>query len=1150
MLSIAGVPAQPPAYHVLSIAGGGSVADGPAADAGFNNPRGLALTIPGNHLIIADQVNHRIRVWNRGLTAITVHNVVIDPDEVRTIAGTGEAGFTGDGLPAIDARIQSPLVVAHDDAGNTYFDNGHRIRQVDVNGTISTLTGTGVAGVTGDGSPAAGAQIHRPTGLVVWENGTDKLLMFTQPNRIRAINLGAATTLFLGVTINPGDIHTILGDGTASDSPNGTDIAMANMGAGSQVNSPRSLAIDAQNNLYFTSFRLIFASNARQLIRVINLSGAAVTFYPTAVAGQGPTVGVHKIWTIAGDGSQFTDAAVTDPVTFALESVKPGGALATLLFANGFDMSAGWPGGGALFYTEPFKSLSAIRRIDGSNGQVTTISGGSGSGFEGDGVPANLGVWSLPDGLRVDRSVDDVYIADRQNNILRRITLGLLLNTVAGTGFGGASGDDALAYTASLSRVNSIRFGLDPINSNQPAFFVADQGNKRVFKVDNNGNLTRIAGDGLTGIADGTVYSPPACTSASATRLQAPSDVALQGPNGPAGGDGNLYVSGGPQVRYLNRTNTAVQIGSETVPACESRVVVGDISNPGTDASQDGGVPQLAVRLGITESVETVTVGGLEVLLIVERFSERLRVFNPHNASVSILGIVVDAQEVRVAPLSVTPGISPRKIRVDALNNRVWISDFFNNRLLAVDLTTGNLVFNIATTPIFTRPRGLAVGPQGEVYVSSNTAHRIYHLDPTTSLFTAIAGNGVSAFGGDGGLALDASFSFISGLDVEVVNAAASPPDINIYVADLQNNRARKLEQADFPVGTLNGPITVTPIPGVSLTFNGTVTVPGPSPGYVSVIPSLTGPAPPPGFRVGQDGTSVYFDITAVNFTFTGSVTMCINWAGEFDASPPPVVLQRYNGSTWECLAPPTATCPADFPTATTSSGNTTQFSLFKAFQIDEAVDQDCDTVLDVLDQCPGGDDTVDNDGDNLPDCAFFPGIDNLITAWTCGEQGEKVQICHFPPDNPANSHTICVSPNAVAEHLAHGDYLGPCDHVSCTSLRQRGDPLIANLTNAPPQIRVALPEAPTQLHLYPNPFSNSTTLEYNLPVASKVEITIFDPHGHIVHTFLGKRRQAGNYKHSWDGSDRRGELLPGGVYWLRFRSNTATIVSKVLLIR
>ena len=97
-----------------------------------------------------------------------------------------------------------------------------------------------------------------------------------------------------------------------------------------------------------------------------------------------------------------------------------------------------------------------------------------------------------------------------------------------------------------------------------------------------------------------------------------------------------------------------------------------------------------------------------------------------------------------------------------------------------------------------------------------------------------------------------------------------------------------------------------------------------------------------------------------------------------------------------------------------------------------ETNDSDCDGVPDALDQCPGGDDSVDTDNDGIPDCADWDGFDALKPEWKCGNNETKVVVCHVPQGNPDNANTLCVSPNAVPTHIADGDYLGPCMVVSC----------------------------------------------------------------------------------------------------------------------
>ena len=114
---------------------------------------------------------------------------------------------------------------------------------------------------------------------------------------------------------------------------------------------------------------------------------------------------------------------------------------------------------------------------------------------------------------------------------------------------------------------------------------------------------------------------------------------------------------------------------------------------------------------------------------------------------------------------------------------------------------------------------------------------------------------------------------------------------------------------------------------------------------------------------------------------------------------------------------------------ATDVNGNTSICSVIVTLAGD---DEDCDGVADACDLCPGGDDQVDANNDGNPDCAFPPPFDEILDAWKCGKK--KVYMCHIPPGNPANAHTICINKNAISAHLAHGDYLGPCGNASCSS--------------------------------------------------------------------------------------------------------------------
>ncbi len=198
-------------YQVRKVSGGvislvaGTGQDGYSGDNGpaaaallFEVQSQIALDQAGN-LYIADSRNNRIRmVSTKGL--------------ITTVAGTGTIGFSGDGGQATLANLDNPSGVAVDGSGNIYIgDTGNnRIRRVGTNGTITTIAGTGVAGATGDGGPAIQATLSSPMDLDFDSNGN---LYVCTSARIRRINPAGVI-----VTIAGTGFQGYTGDGGAATS--------------------------------------------------------------------------------------------------------------------------------------------------------------------------------------------------------------------------------------------------------------------------------------------------------------------------------------------------------------------------------------------------------------------------------------------------------------------------------------------------------------------------------------------------------------------------------------------------------------------------------------------------------------------------------------------------------------------------------------------------------------------------------------------------------------------------------------------------------------------------------------------------------------------------------------------------------------------
>jgi sugar lactone lactonase YvrE len=215
---------------------------GAAVNAKLAYPEAVALDAVGN-LYIADSGNNRIRkVDTNGI--------------ITTVAGTNTAGYSGDGIAAINASLGQPVGLALDAVGNLYIADctNNRIRKVDTNGIITTMAGTGSAGYSGDGGPAANARLGGPVQVVLDALGA--LYITDANNRVRKVDIN-------------GFISTVAGNGPSYPAPgsySGDGGAATNAG----LFGPWGLAFDAVGNLYI-------GDGSNQRIRKVLLSAG----YPT-----------------------------------------------------------------------------------------------------------------------------------------------------------------------------------------------------------------------------------------------------------------------------------------------------------------------------------------------------------------------------------------------------------------------------------------------------------------------------------------------------------------------------------------------------------------------------------------------------------------------------------------------------------------------------------------------------------------------------------------------------------------------------------------------------------------------------------------------------------------------------------------------------
>ena len=337
---------------IMTFAGTGAAAYGgdgtTAVNARLHVPTALALDGSGN-LLVADMGNHRIR------------RVAADTGIITTLAGAGEGGFSGDGGPAIRAKLYHPYGLAVDNRGNVLIADtaNHRVRQVSVGtGVITTLAGNGVSSFSGDGGPATSAGLQSPLGLTVDASG-NVFIADTNNHRVRHVAAGT------------GVITTLAGVGAAGFSGDGGPATSA------ALNRPLGLAVDFSGDL------LIADLNNHRIRRVATGTGVITT-----IAGNG-VVG------FSGDGGPATSAALSYPHTPALDV------------------------NGSVLFTD--FGNHRVRRVAVGTGVVTTLAGTGVDSFSGDGGPAISASLHCPHGLVLDNR-GNVLFADRSNNRIRIVS--------------------------------------------------------------------------------------------------------------------------------------------------------------------------------------------------------------------------------------------------------------------------------------------------------------------------------------------------------------------------------------------------------------------------------------------------------------------------------------------------------------------------------------------------------------------------------------------------------------------------------------------------------------------------------------------------------------------------------------------------------
>jgi uncharacterized protein (TIGR03437 family) len=307
---------------------------------------------------------------------------------ITTIAGTGTAGYSGDGGAATSAQVSLP-VSATLNGGNLYIADqaNQRIRIVGSDGKINTFAGTGNGGYNGDGGKATAATMNSPSNVAVDSSGT---VYFTDTNNnvVRKVTKDANIATAAGNQTNG---TTFGGDG--------------GLAINASLYRPSGVAVDAAGNVYI-------ADTSNNRIRKITVSTGIIT----TIAG-GVTAGY------SGDGKAAVNASLKNPVAVAVDS------------------------SGNLYIADSGNHV--IRKITGTT--ITTVAGNGTPGFSGDnGIAFPLAQLNNPKGVVVDPS-GNIFIADTGNSRIRMVSPAGVITTIAGNGGFAYAGDGGAALSAQLN---------------------------------------------------------------------------------------------------------------------------------------------------------------------------------------------------------------------------------------------------------------------------------------------------------------------------------------------------------------------------------------------------------------------------------------------------------------------------------------------------------------------------------------------------------------------------------------------------------------------------------------------------------------------------------------------------------------------------
>jgi sugar lactone lactonase YvrE len=598
---------------------------GPATSAQLKGPSGVAIDFAGN-LFISDTDNARIRkVSSLGI--------------ITTVAGNESGGYSVDGKPATSVQLWGPSGITADSAGNLFVVDGNSIRKISVSGIITTVAGGGNDGL-GDDGLATWAQLNGPSGVAVDSFG-NIFIADKYNNRIRKVS-------------SSGIITTVAGNGTEGFSGDNGPATSA------QLDYPYGVAVDSKGNLFIADYYSCRIRKVSPSGIITTVAGpgspsvglgdggsatSALLICPTGVAVDSGSLFIVEtnnnrirkvspsgiITTVAGggnsglgDGGSATSAQLYNPSGVAIDStgnlfiadtenhrvrkVSSSGVITTVAGGGEYGPYSG-PATSARLYNPSGVAIDSagnlfiadtgnysIRKVS-TSGIITTIAGNGSGGYSGDDGSATSAQLNSPAGVAVD-SVGNIFIADKYNNRIRKVSSGII-TTVVGNGTEGFSGDNGPATSAQLFNPNGV--AIDSAGN----LFIVDTRNNRIRKVSSSGIITTIAGGG---------------------------DNRLLGDGGPAT-LASLSWPNGAAVDSAGAIFIADSLG-RSIRKVSSLGIITTVAGNGTEGFSGDGGPATSAQLAQPSGVAVDSTGAI---FIADRANSRIRQVIYPNESATLL---------------------------------------------------------------------------------------------------------------------------------------------------------------------------------------------------------------------------------------------------------------------------------------------------------------------------------------------------------------------------------------------------------------------------------------------------------------------------------------------------------------------------------